>query len=158
MERMTIGHNVRVPAAPRADAGRKAEIVRVLIEAGNAVEAIVAQVLAEFEVPASVAGVLWALAPGTEPPTMRNVAARLHCDPSTVSLAADKLQAAGLAARQSHPADGRMRTLALTQRGHELWEALSTRLHSSGLFADLDAEEQRTLLALLTKVRPPHRP
>jgi hypothetical protein len=37
-------------------------------------------------------------------------------------------------------------------------EALSTRLHSSGLFADLDAEEQRTLLALLTKVRLLHRP
>jgi DNA-binding MarR family transcriptional regulator len=113
-------------------------------------------VLAEFEVPASVAGVLWALTPGTEPPTMRNIAARLHCDPSTVSLAADKLQATGLVvARQPHPADGRKRTLALTQRGHELWEALSTRLHSSGLFADLDAEEQRTLLTLLTKVRLP---
>jgi DNA-binding MarR family transcriptional regulator len=150
--RMTTGHDVRAPAAPRA------EIVRVLMEAGNAVEAIVAQVLAEFEVPASVAGVLWALTPGTEPPTMRSVAARLHRDPSTVSLAADKLQATGLVARQPHPADGRKRTLALTQRGHELWEALSTRLHSSGLFADLDAEEQRTLLALLTKVRLPHRP
>jgi DNA-binding MarR family transcriptional regulator len=158
MERMTTGHNVRAPAAPRADVERKAEIVRVLMEAGNAVEAVVAQVLAEFEVPASVAGVLWALTPGTEPPTMRNVAARLHCDPSTVSLAADKLQATGLVARQPHPADGRKRTLALTQRGHELWEVLSTRLHSSGLFADLDAEEQRTLLALLTKVRLPHRP
>jgi len=64
MERMTTGHNVRAPAAPRADVERKAEIVRVLMEAGNAVEAIVAQVLAEFEVPASVAGVLWALTPG----------------------------------------------------------------------------------------------
>lgn len=74
---------------------------------------------------------------------MRNVAARLHCDPSTVSLAADRLQATGLVARQPDPADGRKRTLALTQRGHDLWEALSTRLHSSGLFADLDAEEQR---------------
>jgi len=30
--------------------------------------------------------------------------------------------------------------------------------NSSGLFADLDAAEQRTLLALLTKVRPPYRP
>ena len=92
---MTTGHNVRASAAPRADVERKAEIVRVLMEAGNAVEAIVAQVLAEFEVPASVAGVLWALTPGTEPPTMRSVAARLRCDPSTVSLAADKLQATG---------------------------------------------------------------
>src|ERR1035438_2133654 len=88
MERMTTGHNVRAPAALRADVERKAEIVRVLMEAGNAVEAIVAQVLAEFEVPASVAGVLWALTPGTEPPTMRNVAARLHRSPSLARLAA----------------------------------------------------------------------
>jgi hypothetical protein len=36
------------------------------MEAGNAVEAIVAGVPAAFEVPASVAGVLWALAPGAE--------------------------------------------------------------------------------------------
>src|ERR1035437_7612554 len=158
MERMTTGHNVRAPAAPRADVERKAEIVRVLMEAGNAVEAIVAQVLAEFEVPASVAGVLWALTPGTEPPTMRNVAARLHCDPSTVSLAADKLQSMGLVARQPHPADGRKRTLVLTEQGHELWEALRTRLHASGLFAGLDAQEQDTLLALLTKMRNPQRP
>jgi DNA-binding MarR family transcriptional regulator len=136
-----------------------ADLVRLPEAAhGGPHPAIVARVLAEFEVPASVAGVLWALAPGTEPPTMRDVAARLHRDPSTVSLAADKLQATGLVARQPHPADGRKRTLALTPRGRELWEALSTRLHSSGLFADLDADEQRTLLALLTKVRLPHPP
>jgi DNA-binding MarR family transcriptional regulator len=155
---MTVSRDARAPTTRPADVERKAEIVRVLVEVGNAADAVVAEVLSEFGVPTSVAGTLWALAPGTEPPTMRSVAARLHCDPSTVSLAADKLQAAGLVARQPHPADGRKRTLALTPRGHELWEALSTRLHSSGLFADLDAEEQRTLLALLTKVRLPHRP
>ena len=87
-----------------------------------------AQVLSELGVPTSVAGTLWALAPGTEPPTMREVAARLRCDPSTVSLAADKLQSMGLVARQPHPADGRKRTLALTEQGHELWEALGDAL------------------------------
>ncbi|WAL65905.1 MarR family transcriptional regulator [Amycolatopsis cynarae] len=155
---MTVGHNADVPAAHRADIERKAEIVRVLMEVGNAADAVVAQVLGEFGVPASVAGTLWALVPGTEPSTMREVAARLHCDPSTVSLSADKLQAAGLVARQPHPADGRKRTLALTERGHELWDVLRTRLHASGLFTGLDAEEQGTLLALLTKMRSPQRP
>ncbi|GAB3571128.1 hypothetical protein GCM10027445_26000 [Amycolatopsis endophytica] len=114
-----------------------------------------AQVLGEFGVPASVAGTLWALAPGTEPPTMRDMAARLRCDPSTVSLAADKLQAMGIVARQPHPADGRKRTLVLTEHGHELWEALRKRLHASGLFAGLDVREQDTLLTLLTKMRNP---
>jgi DNA-binding MarR family transcriptional regulator len=151
---MTVDRDVDALAAHRADVERKAEIIRVLVEVGNAADAVVAQVLGEFGVPASVAGTLWALAPGTEPPTMREVAARLRCDPSTVSLAADRLQATGLVARQPHPADGRKRTLALTERGHELWDALRTRLHASGLLAGLDAEEQGTLLALLTKMRP----
>ncbi|WP_369227713.1 MarR family winged helix-turn-helix transcriptional regulator [Streptomyces sp. R39] len=153
---MTADRDATTPTAHRADAERKAEIVRALVEVGHSADAVVAEVLGEFRVPASVVGTLWALAPGTEPPTMRDVAARLRCDPSTVSLAADKLQSAGLIARRPHPSDGRKRTLALTDRGHELWEALRTQLHASGLFADLDAEEQRTLLALLTKMRSRH--
>ncbi|MFF7635993.1 MarR family winged helix-turn-helix transcriptional regulator [Kitasatospora sp. NPDC008050] len=155
---MTVGSDAEAAVAHRADVERKAEIVRALVEVGNAADGVVGQVLGEFGVPTSVAGTLWALAPGTEPPTMRDVAARLHCDPSTVSLAADKLQSMGLVARQPHPADGRKRTLVLTEQGHELWEALRTRLHASGLFAGLDAQEQDTLLALLTKMRNPQRP
>ena len=155
---MTVSRDAKAPTTRPADVERKAEIVRVLVEVGNAADAVVAQVLSEFGVPTSVAGTLWALAPGTEPPTMRDVAARLHCDPSTVSLAADKLQSMALVARQPHPADGRKRTLALTEQGHDLWEALRARLHASGLFAGLDAHEQDTLLALLTKMRNPQRP
>jgi DNA-binding MarR family transcriptional regulator len=143
------------PTARLADADRKAEIVRVLVEVGDSADAVVAEVLGEFGVPASVAATLWALAPGSEPPTMRDVAARLRCDPSTVSLAADKLQSAGLIVRQPHPVDGRKRTLTMTERGHELWEVLRARLHASGLFAGLDVAEQRTLLTLLTKMKPP---
>lgn len=154
---MTVGRDVGVPTTRPADVERKADIVRVLVEVGNAADAVVAQVLTEFGVPTSVAGTLWALVPGTEPPTMREVAARLRCDPSTVSLAADKLQSMGLVARQPHPADGRKRTLALTGQGRELWEVLRTRLHASGLFAGLDAQEQNTLLALLRKMRNPQR-
>jgi DNA-binding MarR family transcriptional regulator len=151
---MMTAETTGTPLARPTGADRKAEIVRVLVEVGNSADAVVAEVLAEFGVPASVGATLWALAPGSEPPTMRDVAARLRCDPSTVSLAADKLQSAGLIVRQPHPVDGRKRTLALTERGHELWEVLTKRLHASGLFAGLDAEEQRTLLTLLTKMKP----
>src|ERR1035437_4657196 len=81
---MPVSRDAKAPTTRPADVERKAEIVRVLVEVGNAADAVAAQVLSEFGVPASVAGTLWALAPGTEPPTMRDVAARLHCDPSTV--------------------------------------------------------------------------
>lgn len=155
---MTVARDANTTAAQRADAGRTADTIRVLFEVGNAANAVVAQVLAESGVTPSAAGLLWALAPGTGPLTMRDVAARLGCDPSTVSLAADKLQSTGLIARQPHPADGRKRTLMLTGRGHELWEALSARLHASGVLAGLDADEQRTLHTLLAKIRPPQRP
>jgi DNA-binding MarR family transcriptional regulator len=156
---MTVARDAKAQAATqRADAGRTAEIIRVLFEVGNAANVVVAQVLAEFEVTPSAAGLLWALAPGTGPLTMRDVATRLGCDPSTVSLAADKLESTGLIARQPHPADGRKRILALTDRGHELWEALSARLRASGVLAGLDAGEQRTLHTLLTKIRLPQRP
>ena len=101
---MTAGRDAKAPTTRPADVERKAEIVGVLVEVGSAADAVVAQVLGEFGVPASVAGTLWALAPGTEPPTMREVAARLRCDPSTVSLAADRLQSLGLVTRQPHPA------------------------------------------------------
>ena len=150
---MTVSRDAGVSITRPADVERKAEIVRVLVEVGNAADAVVAQVLHEFGVPTSVAGTLWALAPATEPPTMRDVAVRLRCDPSTVSLAADKLQGMGLITRQPHPVDGRKRTLALTTSGRELWEVLRSRLHASGLLAGLDAEEQNTLLVLLRKMR-----
>ena len=152
---MTVGRDLAEPTTRTPDVERKAEIVRVLVELGNAADAAMAQVLNELGVPTSVAGTLWALAPGTEPPTMRDLAARLRCDPSTVSLAADKLQSMGLVARQPHPTDGRKRTLSLTEQGHTLWDALRTRLHASGMFASLSVQEQDTLLALLTKMRNP---
>lgn len=138
----------------RGEIARTAETIRAVMALKEGIDAVVAEALAEFDVTASVAGVLWTLAPGTEPPTLRDIAARLHCDPSTVSLTADKLEAMGLVTRQSHPTDGRKRTLALTPRGNALWEELGARLHSSGLFAGLDADEQRTLHALLMKIQP----
>ncbi|MEV5282859.1 hypothetical protein [Streptomyces sp. NPDC052811] len=64
----------------------------------------------------------------------------------------------GLVARQPHPAEGRKRTLVLTDEGHELWEALRTRLHDSSLFAGLDAQEKDSLLTLLTNMRNPQQP
>lgn len=144
--------DVKAPTTQRADVGQTVEIIRALLDIGHAAEAVVADVLTEFELTASVAGVLWAVAPPAQPPTLREVAARLHCDPSTISLSVDKLENLGFVARQPHPTDGRKRTLALTDRGQRLWEALSTRLHTSGVLASLDTREQHTLHALLAKL------
>lgn len=141
--------------AERDDVARTMEIIRALMAVTDAANAVVAQVLAEFDVTPSTAGVLWAIGPGGDPPTMREVAGRLSCDPSTISLIADKLVDGGFATRRPHATDGRKRTLALTERGLELWDALAARLHEAGVFAALDAEEQERLLSLLAKASQP---
>jgi DNA-binding MarR family transcriptional regulator len=121
------------------------------MELTTAVDAVVSEVLEEFEVTTSVAGVLWALDPESEPPTMRDLAKRLHCDPSTVSLTADKLQAAGLVTRQPHARDRRKRTLVLTDDGHALWGAMSARLQASDVLSGLDEQDRDDLLRILAK-------
>jgi DNA-binding MarR family transcriptional regulator len=126
-------------------------LLRLLREVADRAAAVIDEVLTGFDLTTSAAGVLWALDPRSEPPTMRALATRLRCDPSTISLTADKLESAGLVERHPHPTDGRKRVLALTDRGHELWAALSRRLTEASTLAALDPEERRTLTALLAK-------
>lgn len=140
--------------AALVDPERTGEMIRILLGLADAARAVVTEVLAEFDVTASAAGVLWALAPGGEPATLREIAGRLRCDPSTVSLTADKLEGLGLVVRRPHPKDGRKRTLVLTDRGCDLWDAIGARLHGARLFAGLDASEQDALYGLLTHIKP----
>lgn len=134
------------------DAMRKAEIIRLLMEAGETARAIVATALRDSGAPSSASDMLWALGTSKMPMTLREIAARLGRDPSTVTLTADKLETADLVARRPHPTDGRKRTLVLTDRGLDLWDTLRDRLHASSMFADLSADQQRTLLELLRHI------
>lgn len=137
------------PAPSRAD--ETAALLELLTETASRAQAAASAAVAEFDLSPTAAAVLWNLKPGAEPPTMRTLAARLACDPSTISLTADRLQAAGLIERKPHPSDGRKRTLTLTDTGRDLWDTLSNRLHDTSALASLDATERRTLAALLTK-------
>lgn len=138
----------------RDDVDLTITLLRVLTEVAASTEAVIGQVLEEFELTTAAAGLLWALDPRAEPPTMRALARQLRCDPSTVSLMADKLQTSGLIERRAHPTDGRMRTLALTDRGLELWDELSRRLYQASTLSRLDSRERLTLTRLLAKARP----
>ena len=140
--------------ARNADVELTMGLVKLLMQSATTVGSVVDDVLAEFEVSPSVAGVLWALDPLAKSATMREIAARLGCDPSTISLLADKLESSRLVARQRHPDDGRKRVLALTARGEELWVALSTRLHGTPTLAGLSLDDRRQLAALLAKIQP----
>lgn len=123
------------------------EVARRVVRLAGRLQAVVADALEEQGVSGSAGGVLWALGDPAAPPTLRDVAARLGCDPSTVSLTTDRLETAGLVVRAPHPRDGRKRVLVLTDRGTELWSEVARRLHAS--LSGLDAQSRRTLVDLL---------
>jgi DNA-binding MarR family transcriptional regulator len=129
------------------------ELVLGLMAVGQVAAGAVDVALAEAQIPASVAGVLWVLKTSDVPPTMRDIATRLHCDPSTISLTADKLEHLGLIRRRNHPTDRRKRILVTTSKGTETWRALNIKLQNASVISALDAHQQRTLLDLLSLIR-----
>lgn len=81
---------------------------------------------AKFGVTADQFVLLATLARG-EALTQRDLAARMPSDPSTVRAMLVLLEERGLVARDTHPTDGRARTVALTKLGQQTyqraWEA-----------------------------------
>jgi len=124
-----------------------------LHDVADALQEDIADALEESGLTKSQAGILWALAPSTPPVPMRELARRLHCDPSNITLLGDQLQAVGLVQRQPDPSDGRRRVLVLTDKGLELWSRLLERMQQRSALFTLTIEEQNQLLGLLEKVQ-----
>lgn len=86
--------------------------------------------------------------------TQRELAARMPSDPSTVRAMLVLLEKRGYVSRDTHPSDGRARTVALTKRGRqkfqEVWEAGQSIRDQ--MVESLSASEARTLSALLRRV------
>ena len=88
-----------------------------------------------------------------QPQSQRELARRLHYDPSNINALADSLEARGLVERRPDASDRRFRLLALTPEGERLRTTLEDRLAQPPLFLDrLTPAEQKQLLALLAKV------
>ncbi len=86
--------------------------------------------------------------------TQRDLAARMTSDPSTVRAMLVLLEQRGLVSRETHPTDGRARTVALTAAGRRKFrqafkagEAIRNRMVSS-----LSLTETRSLLRLLQRI------
>ena len=86
--------------------------------------------------------------------TQRELAARLPSDPSTVRAMLVLLEKRGLIQRNTHPTDGRARTVALTKAGRrtfqQVWEAgqpIRDQMRSR-----LSPEEATMLVSLLRRV------
>ncbi|MFF3228879.1 MarR family winged helix-turn-helix transcriptional regulator [Nocardia suismassiliense] len=113
--------------------------------------AAVSDALRELDLTEPLANLLWLLDPDAEQPSMKDLAGRLFCDPSTITFIIDKLQKRGLVERRPGNHDRRVKVVALTDVGVEqrrkLIEAVTTRSPMSAL----SLREKRQLHRLLEK-------
>jgi DNA-binding MarR family transcriptional regulator len=93
--------------------------------------------------------------PLTEAISMRQLARRLGCDYSYVTPLVDALETRGLAVRQPHPTDRRVKVIVLTGKGQEL--ARRAQLADTtppAAFSSLSEAEMGILRDLLRKLDP----
>jgi DNA-binding MarR family transcriptional regulator len=78
--------------------------------------------------------------------SQKELAARLHCTPSTVVDPTDRLEEGGLVVRRPHPNDRRVNVLTVTARGRRVRDVLIDRLFEPPeAFRRLPAREQERL-------------
>jgi len=93
--------------------------------------------------------------PLTEAISMRQLARRLGCDFSYVTQLIDALESRGLAVRQSHPTDRRVKVIVLTGKGRELdRRAQLADTAPPAAFSSLNEAEIGTLRDLSRKLHP----
>ena len=133
-------------------------LLRHWYEVSRSVDRSLAEALGRLGLTESAGAALWALDPATAPPTMRDLAHTLNCDPSNASLVSAKLEQDGLVQRQPHPTDGRARVLVLTERGRELHARLVADLAAGTPLRHLNPTQQRQLTDLLDTMATAHVP
>ena len=90
------------------------------------------------------------------PLAMKDLGQRMHCDPSFITSIADTLEKHGLAARESDPADRRVKRLVLTPAGADLKARIEDEVLSHTPWRQSLSREQRaSLLALIQAMSPP---
>jgi DNA-binding MarR family transcriptional regulator len=93
--------------------------------------------------------------PLTEPLPMRRLAGRMGCDNSYVTSLVDTLEERGLARRESHPTDRRIKVIVLTEKGRGLAERVQHAYTAPpAAFSALTDAEVATLCDLLRRLDP----
>ncbi|MFK3981904.1 MarR family winged helix-turn-helix transcriptional regulator [Micromonospora sp. NPDC050397] len=136
------------PTAPSTVAG---DVVRRIMHLSGAMRHFMDVDLAALGLTPAVARALRELDPD-QPLPARDLAERLDCDPSNVTLLVDKLERLDLVRRQVDPADRRLRTLVVTDSGRRVRDQVDRIMSDSRLLDGLTADELATLRTLLWKV------
>ena len=87
------------------------------------------------------------------PMAMKELGKRMHCDPSFVTLVADMLEKRGLAHREPHPADRRIKNIVLTEDGVALKRQVEAEITARMPWNKALSDDERSqLLALIRKM------
>jgi DNA-binding MarR family transcriptional regulator len=97
------------------------------------------------------ATLLWQLDPAAAPPSMREMAATLRRDPSTITSLVDGLEAKKLITRRLDPLNRRVKTLVLSAKGRTIRQRLIEGMRTRSPVAQLSEDDQRDLYRLLSK-------
>ncbi len=131
-------------------------LVDLTLGLADRTQALIADVLAELDLTQALADALWHLDPAAPLPSLRALAARMRCDPSTVTFLADRLEVRHFATRRVDPTNRRVKTLRLTPRGRRARRRLVDAMATRSPLAQLSLDEQRQLYELLLRTIPAH--
>jgi DNA-binding MarR family transcriptional regulator len=141
--------------APRKTAACEAwECMRALV-VGDEAFGEVRRISSEVGLTAALMKALLKLSP-EHPVAMRELADQFGCDASYVTALVDGLEKAGMAERQAHPTDRRIKVVVPTRKGVETVarvEGLLAKPPAS--FRRLSSAEQRQLRDLMSKLNDP---
>jgi DNA-binding MarR family transcriptional regulator len=127
------------------------ELAQAAYAVHTALERELHDTLAELDLTIPLADALWQLDPELGPPSRRELAERLHCDPSNVTFLVDRLERRRLVVCARVEADRRVKALTLTATGIETRNRLIATLAESAMFARLTRAEQHLLADLLDR-------
>jgi MarR family transcriptional regulator, organic hydroperoxide resistance regulator len=87
------------------------------------------------------------------PMAMKELGKRMHCDPSFVTLVTDMLEKRGLARREPHAADRRIKNIVLTDEGLALKQKVEAEITARMPWnSALSDDERAQLLVLIRKM------
>jgi DNA-binding MarR family transcriptional regulator len=131
------------------------QLLRLVHAMDGATDAGIQDVMNDLKITHPLADALWQLDPAAPAPSMRAMAAKLRCDPSTVTFLADRLDQLGYVTRSPAPGDRRTKVLHLTDAGRAARQRLVTAATPRTPIARLTDTAQRRLHTLLTKAMAP---
>jgi DNA-binding MarR family transcriptional regulator len=125
------------------------QLAQAAYELHAALEGHLRDTLEELDLTIPLSDALWQLDPALGPLSRRELADRLHCDPSNVTFLVDRLEERRLVSRARAGSDRRVKALALTPAGIDVRNRLIATIAQSSMFSELTRAQQRQLADLL---------